>query len=257
MKDINYYNHVKKYVLDDFKYPKESTKSFFSFLEKNSVLNCIEEEIILDMGAGAGSGTFFFAKNKKNAKFIGIDYNKELVEWVNGEIWDNNSIYKMKNLDLIYGDWNNPQDIIKSIYPSKIKSILSIHSLCTQKNFGESMNKLIQLNPEFIAINSLFYDGPLDVLIHIRDLKNNISDNNPDADFNIHSLPAGNEYMKKLNYEICDYEPFNINLNLDRPEDKGRGTYTLKTELSEFSQFSGPVYLPWYFVLYKKIKKKF
>lgn len=255
MKDINYYKHVKKYVLNDFVNPKESTKSFFNFLEKNLVLNCFENEIVLDMGAGAGSGTYYFSKNKKSTKFIGVDYNRDLVKWVNDEIWENDPNYKSENLELIYGDWNKPHEIINFISPSTIKSVLSIHSLCTQKNFGESMSKLINLDPEYIAINSLFYDGPLDILIHIRDLNNNISDDNPDADFNIHSLPAGNEFMKKFNYEIFDYESFNININLERPKDKGRGTYTIKTEFSDFTQFSGPVYLPWCFVLYKKNNK--
>ena len=37
---------------------------------------------------------------------------------------------------------------------------------------------MFRLKPNWIAINSLFYDGPLDVLIHIRDHESNIKDDN-------------------------------------------------------------------------------
>jgi hypothetical protein len=44
-------------------------------------------------------------------------------------------------------------------------------------------------------------------------------------------------------------EPFTITVDLPKPKDGQRGTYTVRTEWNKRSQFSGPVYLPWHFVL--------
>ena len=43
---------------------------------------------------------------------------------------------------------------------------------------------IVSLKPT-VAINSLFYDGPLDVFIHIKDYDDLGSDKGSDGDFNI------------------------------------------------------------------------
>ena len=250
--DVDYFAHAKEYIINDFNNPKVSTKSFFNFLQKYNSLDCMSNEIILDIGAGGCSGTAYFAKKKKSVDFYGVDYNKELVKWVNEVLWVENKQYKLENLNLIYGDWNNPEAIKKDVKGSKIKCIISVHSLCTQKNFRDSMESLISLDSEFIAINSLFYNGPLDVLIHIRD--NKITDDNPDADFNIHSLTEADKFMLSKGYKNIFTEFFEINLDLPKPLNGERGTYTINSSISKYTQFSGPVFLPWHFVLYKRFE---
>ena len=185
--------------------------------------------------------------------FYGIDYNREIVRWVNEDLWVNNINYKLDNLKLIYGDWNKPKSIIESINNSKIKCILSVHSLCTQKKFSDAIQKLISLDPEFIAINSLFYKGPIDVLIHIREYTSNLPDDNPDGDFNIHSLTEADKFMESKGFKNIATEFFEINLDLPKPSNGERGTYTIHSSISKYTQFSGPVFLPWHFVLYKRI----
>ena len=39
-----------------------------------------------------------------------------------------------------------------------------------------------------------------------------------------------------------------------KKKNNGRGSYTIKTSFNKNSTFSGPVYLPWHFVLAKKMK---
>lgn len=249
----DYIEDTKEYIINDFDNPKESTKSFFNFLEKNKCLDCNPKEIILDIGAGGSSGTFYSAQRKREMMFYGIDYNREIVRWVNEDLWVNNINYKLDNLKLIYGDWNKPKSIIESINNSKIKCILSVHSLCTQKKFSDAIQKLISLDPEFIAINSLFYKGPIDVLIHIREYTSNLPDDNPDGDFNIHSLTEADKFMESKGFKNIATEFFEINLDLPKPSNGERGTYTIHSSISKYTQFSGPVFLPWHFVLYKRI----
>ena len=60
----------------------------------------------------------------------------------------------------------------------------------------------------------VFYDGPLDILIHIRDLENNkIKDDNPDADFNIHSLQNTKKILKNMDIKLLRLTIFFHQLN--------------------------------------------
>ena len=254
MKLKNDYNeHVKDYSKDDFLFPKISSKHLVNFLKKNKALSK-DAGICIDLGSGPGSGTYYIAKQFPKIYFKGIDYNLELINWAQ-KFWvssDGNK-FKLENLSIEYGDWNHPDKIIKNLDGEKIQAVLSIHSLCTQKNFEEAAKKIIDLNPDKIIFNSLFYDGPLDVLIHINDRNSNLELDNPDADFNIHSLPSAKDFLIKNGYKNIIVEKFNIGQKIEKPKNGKSGTYTINSEFGEFTQFSGPVYLPWHFIFASKI----
>jgi len=252
MTKTSYFEHGKQYILSDYRNAKVSTLKFTDFLESNKCFDINDGEVIADIGAGGASGLYHMAKSFPNAEFCGIDYNKPLVDWVNNTLWRKTSELCLSSMSLIYGDWTRPDEISNNLKPKRIKGVLSVHSLCTQKNFKDAALSLIKLNPNWIAFNSLFYDGPLDVLIHIRDHESDLADDNPNADFNIHSIPAAKEFMKTYNYILSKNEPFDIGQVLHRPENLKRGTYTIQTEWSKYTQFSGPVFLPWHFLLFCK-----
>ena len=248
---VSYSDHLKDYISSDYINPKSSTRAFSAFLEKNGCFQSSSDELVIDMGTGGGSGLAYFAKSFPGTSFLGLDYNVELVEWINNVFFLENPGHCPKNMSVDYGDWTKPSDIVRKC-SKKIRGVISVHSLCTQKHFSDAASYLADLAPDWIAFNSLFYDGPLDVLIHIRDKDSDMKDDNPDADFNIHSLPGATDYMQSKGYSLQSAEPFEIGLPLPRPVGGKRGTYTIQTEWSDHSQFSGPVYLPWQFVLFKK-----
>ena len=244
----------KVYITDDFASPKQSTIEFHKFLEHHKAYQLAPlSDPILDIGAGGASGLHYLAARSVSNTFVGVEYNTELVEWVNQSLLSPASNFYLHNLSLIHGDWNRPDNTLRSIMPKKVGGLISVHALCTQRIFSEAAANLTQLNPEWIAFNSLFYNGPMDVLIHIRDHLTGIEDFNPDGDFNIHSLPMAITSMNDLGYSFVDSTEFNIGIDLPIPDGNARGTYTIKTAWSERSQFSGPVYLPWHFLLFKRI----
>ncbi len=249
----NYSDIHYEYYKNDFINPKISTKKFFAFLERNKIFQKEIENnsLVLDMGTGSGSGLYYFAKRLSNIQFVGVDYDKRVLDIGEKHIYNIEGSF-LKNLKLLEGDWNKPKEIIKNIQNQRIKLLTSVHSLCTQKVFLEAASALAGLNPEYLAFNSLFYDGPMDVLIHIRSNEYLMEDSNPDADFNIHSLPNAIKDMNKLGYSLVADQVFEIDSKLEKPKGNKRGTYTMKTELSDFTQFSGPVYLPWRFLLFQK-----
>ena len=74
--------------------------------------------------------------------------------------------------------------------------MFSIHTICCFKNLKKPIKFLCDFKTKWIAINSLFYNGPLDVEIH---MKNN---NHPDGDFNIFSIQTLKEKLKKINIKL-------------------------------------------------------
>ena len=218
----------------------QSTISFFNFLKKNKVLSKPRLNL-LDAGCGIGANILYYSKKLPKAKFFGIDYLKERIKYAK-------NFNKNPNVEFFVEDMLNNKKIIKK----KIDIITCVHTLCCFKKIDIPLKYMFKYKPNWIAINSLFYEGPLDVLIHIRDHDSEIKDDNVNSDFNIFSLTNFKKILKKTNYKIYKFQPFFPYKKIPKPLKGKRGSFTIKTEFSNKSTFSGPVYLPWYFVLLKK-----
>lgn len=221
--------------------PYQSTIKFKNFLIKNNVFKTNLKKV-LDVGCGIGANIQYFSKHFPGIHFTGWDYSQS-------------QIRKAKKMNLNKKIKFSLQDVLK-IKKKKydFDLVFSVHTFCVFKNIENPIKNISNLNAKWIAINSLFYDGPLDILIHIRDLENNkIKDDNPDADFNIHSLQNTKKILKKYGYKVIKINNFFPSTKLKK-NSKGRGSYTIKTEFNKNTVFTGPVHLPWYFILAKKIK---
>lgn len=226
---------------------KQFERPLFSTIEFERFLNAegcfLDHKQVLDVGCGAGAVTTYFANKHPATGFKGIDYNKALIEL------GGNVKHGLNNISLETGDWFDLPADLKGRYDG----IFNVHALCCFRSFARAVDALIELNPRWIAFNSLFYDGPLDVLIHIRDYTMpDIKDDDPDGEFNIFSLVKIKEYLSSKGYPKFKCSKFIMPEDLSKPKDGRRGTYTVRTEFEERAQFSGPVYLPWYFVLAEK-----
>jgi len=220
----------------------ESTIEFEKFIKSNKGFKNIKT--VLDAGCGIGINSYYFSQKNPSIEFVGGDYRKENV-FEAKEI-----LKKKKNKKLKYINYN----IIK---PSKnlinkFNGIICIHTFCTFKNSDIVVDSLCKLKPKWIAINSLFYDGPIEVLIHIRDSGTGYKDTNPDGDFNTFSLPKIKKRFLKNGYKI-KFVPFFPKKKLNMPKNKSRGSYTIKTNFNKNTVFTGPVHLPWHFIFAKKI----
>ena len=61
-------------------------------------------------------------------------------------------------------------------------------------------------------------------------------------------MNAARAYLKSKGYTKIIFEKFDIGTNLPKPINGERGTYTINSDFGKYTQFSGPVHLPWYFV---------
>lgn len=108
---------------------------------------------------------------------------------------------------------------------------------------------MCDLNPEWIAMSSLFYDGRINFYINLDDHEQN---GGGEHYYNIYSLPLVKELFERNGYKKFYYEKFDIDIDLPKPKGKEMGTYTVKTEDGERLQISGALLMPWYFVLAKR-----
>ena len=224
--------------------PYESTIRFEKFLKENRLLTKKTNKII-DIGSGIGSNLHYFSKKNNGIKFTGSDYDKKRISLAN-------KLNRNKNINFEF------LDILKfnKKFVNQYDGLVSIHALCCFKSLDKVIKNMCKIKPKWIAINSLFHKGDLDVLIHIRDYNQpKLKDSNPNSDFNIFSLSQIKKEFKKYNYKLVKVSPYFPKKPISKPKFNRRGSYTIKTEFNKLSTFSGPVYLPWHFILAKKNEK--
>jgi len=237
---------LKNSELLQFKTVYQSTLAFEKFLKEELKKNIT----VLDIGCGTGGTLSHYVKKYQDIKFIGLDYREKKIK-------EAKRLYKIHNItkNIEFIKFN----ILNNIKNKKIQEpdgIISEKTFCTFKDILNPLKNLFKLKPKWIAINSLFYKGEMDVFIHIKETKRiyetSYKDNNPDGDFNIFSIDKLNRFLKKTNYKITKIHEFFPKKKIISKK-KYRGTYTMQTEKNINTCFSGPVYLPWYFILIKKI----
>tara|TARA_B100000795_G_C22712430_1_gene404098 strand:+ start:97 stop:792 length:696 start_codon:yes stop_codon:yes gene_type:complete len=224
------------------KKPYESTIAFYKVLLK---LNCLNKDTknIIDIGAGRGPTAKYLISKTKNINFLCVDYQKKCIK--EGAKLNKSSRIKFKILDILKS--------VKSVQ-NKFDGLTAVHSLCCFKKLDVVIKNMCKIKPKWIAINSLFYRGNLDVMIHMIDYNNKDSNKYPNGDFNIFSIVKLKEIFKKNGYKVSYIKPYFPKNKIKKLENSGRGSFTMKTDLHPNTTFSGPVYLPWYFVVAKKIK---
>ena len=107
------------------------------------------------------------------------------------------------------------------------------------------------MGADWIAVSSLFYDGPIECKVEMHDFSERRGGKT--AFYNIYSLEKIKNIFQSYGYGSFFTKKFVIGVDLERPGDRGIGTYTRKLEDGERLQFSGPLFLPWYFVAASKI----
>ncbi len=198
---------------------------------------------ICDMACGGGANVFYLSNRFKNSYFTGIDLSQELVQY-------GNAILKEKsNCRLYQGDWLQT----KTKWREKFDGIISFQTLSWLPEYQEPLRNLSLLNPKWIAISSLFYEGDIEYTIKLKDYYRASNDKEyEEAYYNIYSLIRVREYLKKLGYYKFEYMLFEIDIDLPKTESMDIGTYTIKTEDGRRLQISAALMMPWYFIVASK-----
>ena len=197
-KKITHFKKMNMSVFSQFKKPYQSTIEFEKFIKRKNGFRKADK--IIDIGCNIGAQLQYFSKENPSIKFIGSDYNTSAIYWAN-------KINKNKNISFLKNDFMKDNKKLKNKYEGAI----CIQTFCELKDPEKAIKNLCSINSNWIAINSLFYDGLLEVKINMLDFKkiyaNGKTDyyykkNSVDGDFNIHSLPRIKKLFKYYGYKM-------------------------------------------------------
>lgn len=233
------------YHKKQFDTPYRSTVLFCKWLEQKGLLNVHDQQAILDIGAGQGANLNYMAKQFPQCTFTGIDLNESLVNQGNSYFQD----HHMSNCRLLQGD-------LYCLDPShigKYEGVVSYQTLSWLPEYETPLKKMMELNAEWIALTSLFFDGDVDCTVTVKDYTQSIGGENfRQSYYNIYSLNRVKEFCRQHGYTRFESVPFEIDIDLPKPDSMGMGSYTERLADGRRLQISGPVWMSWHFVCAQK-----
>ena len=143
---------MKDSEIPQFFKPYESTIAFNKTLFNLGLLNGNTKNII-DIGTGIGANLQYFSNKNNHINFLGTDYDYNRLN--KGRKLNKNSKIKFKYYNALKKN--------RSLR-NKFEGVICIHTLCCFKNLDKVLTNICKINANWIAINSLFFDGTLDVL---------------------------------------------------------------------------------------------
>lgn len=225
------------YHLDQYKTQKDSTRQFANFI----CSYVKDHQKIIDLGTGAGAALSYLASIYKKSTFLGVDADSSLIEEANNFLSVNADGGRIR---FQTGDF---YDLREFGIPSP-DGVISLQTLSWLSDFRSPMEQVYNvLQPEWIALTSLFYEGSISAETVITEHKRSRR-----TFYNTISLPEFEEFANRWGYKIDKIEKYKIDIDLPKPPDSDlMGTYTefVSTKSGrERIQISGPLLMNWYFV---------
>ena len=233
-----------EYFLGQIKNTYRSTINFYNFLNKKIDLN---NKNLIDFACGNGANLFYLKKNFSPNNLFGIDFNKSLIKFANNLKIKN----KIKNISFKLVNVLK----IKNSYKNKFDIATCLQTISYFNDYKVLMAQMAKLNPKYICVSGLFWEGLIDFQIRVNHLKNSsykrkikYFDN-----YNIFSLQNYISFMKKLGYKKNYIKKFVIDKKINPKKDKNKfmSTYTYLINKKNI-QFSGPLLMNWFFIISKK-----
>ena len=220
-----------------FENPYRITTAFETFLTDHVNIDGIN---ILDVGCGPGSALDYIAQRHTTSDFLGIDINTELFK-----LYCGNST----NISFEYGDIFN----LDTKHVDAFDGIISLQVLSWLPEFSKPLEEICKLNAQWIAFSSLLYDGRINYTISLQNYERP-THNSPFSQvfYNIYSVPLIRELLQKYGYDNFVYKPFEIDIDIRKPDHKNLGYYTIKTEDNSRLAFNTCLYQPEGFIFASK-----
>ena len=220
--------------------PYRSTIAFANFLEHHSLPRANDH--VLDACCGMGGIAYYLANRFPSATLSGMELNPACVE--KGREF-------MSNLEgatpaLFQADIFALDDDLEG----KFDGVTCLASLSWFPNAEDPIRALAGLNPQWIAISSLFTDSLVEAQIITRDFSRPYGSSlSTDKFYNIYTLERIRFLFKELGYNDFYTCRFDIDTDIPKPTHGGMGTYTEQLKNGQRIQISGPVLMSWYFIL--------
>ncbi len=234
------------YFNRQFKTPYRSTVKFCEWLEKIKIIDSESNQKILDIGTGKGSNLYYMKKLYPNCEYLGLDINNDFVE-------EGNLFFKNEKIDSCKLEFGDIYKLDREKLANKYDGIISYQTLSWLPGYEKPLEELTKLNSNWLAFSSLFYDGLVDCKIELSEFENESTDTPSNKTFyNIYSLPKIKHFFAERGYTKFQFIPFEIDIELAKPEHSHMQTYTEELKNGTKIQRSGPLLMSWYFIIAQK-----
>lgn len=134
-------------------------------------------------------------------------------------------------------------------YAGRFDGAVCLQTLSWLPDYKEPLENICKLQTDWIAMSFLGYEGKINYNIGVE----NYESLTPEGTFthsyyNIYSLPLMEAFLRERGFCRFDYERFEIDIDLEKPNSRDMGTYTVKTADRKRMQISGALLMPWYFM---------
>lgn len=220
----------------------DSSRAFFEFLTETGAVTSGSDQHIVDLCSGSGANLYWLLKGNPTLRLTGAEIDKDLVAYGNGRFADEGMADAAK---LIAADvYDLP---MADLTPAD--GVIALQTLSWLPDEVGFIDACVSLDPEWIALTGLMIEGGHTYRTVIND------HGDPDSGVNFYNT-FSLDYLRGLfserGYAVETVKPFEISIDLPRPETPGPGTYTEKTEDGRRLQISGALLMNWHFLLARR-----
>lgn len=186
------------YFLSQYEKPYRSTVALHRWLKSMGVFTSAAR--IVDVGCGMGAPLGYFAAQEPQCEFCGLDFNPTLIAE------GSQRLQKLPNVRLEEADIRQ-----LSRYGDRFDGVLSMQTLSWLEDYSEPLAQMAAMRPRWMALTSLFYDGPVNTRIQVQDYSKPV-EGKPykDAFYNVYSLPLFKQRLQALGFPDIVVQPFEI-----------------------------------------------
>jgi ubiquinone/menaquinone biosynthesis C-methylase UbiE len=234
-------NYDNEYHDRQFARPYQSTVSFCDWLVELGVLGR-QQLSVCDLGCGKGANLHYLSARFPACAFTGLDIDEQLIR-------DGNDYFQRKGVDkcrLVAGDLHEASTYFAK---GEFDALISLQTLSWLPSYERALDAMVALSPNWIALTSLFFEGPIEARTVISDFDVGQSEQAKRSFFyNTYSLPMVANYLRDRGYSDFRHKRFDIPIDLPRGEHGRMQTYTELTADGRRLQVSGPLLMNWSFI---------
>jgi hypothetical protein len=195
---------------------------------------------VLDAATGAGANMVELSDLFPAAHWTGIDLDGELIG--QGQERIDPTRFTLTQADML--------NLEADFGAKRFDVSFSIMTLSWIEDYERAIEQLVATTRRYVFILNLFSESVLDALVRLVGRMAR-AQRGYSSYYNIYSLPRFEEFCSTLGAVEIVAEPFEIDIDIPRPDHCGMGTWTERTADGRRLQFSGPLAMPWWFVAIK------
>jgi SAM-dependent methyltransferase len=241
--EVQLHDKLLAYHRRQFDTPYRSTVAFCDWLAAEGKLDSDAASSVLDVGCGMGANTHYMSRRFPNSNFRGIDVSPTLVKRGREELKQRGAAANchIEKRDLY---------ALPKKYRGALDGVISFQLLSWLPSFERPVKAMASLARHWIAASSLFNEGDVDATIRVRDYTLPAPGrDHTESYYNVYALLRVQRHFAALGFDKFRHCRFDIDLDLAKPLDGGKGTYTERLADGRRLQISGPVLMSWYFIV--------